>query len=56
MLGWNIFDTKRTVGGLLGYESEKVRVRRNEPSSNGVSAGVSGFRWENNTAKGSWAV
>ena len=41
MFGWNIFDTNRTVGGLLGYESENVRVRRNEPSSKGVSAGVS---------------
>jgi len=38
MFGWNIFETKRTVGGLFGYESEKVRVRRKEPSSKGVSA------------------
>lgn len=35
-------DTKRTVGGLFGYASVKVRVRRNEPSSNGVSAAQRG--------------
>jgi len=32
-------DMKRTTGGLVGYESVNVRVRRNDPSSNGVSAG-----------------
>ena len=30
---------KRTTGGRVGYESVNVRVRRNDPSSNGVSAG-----------------
>lgn len=29
---------KRTTGGRVGYESVNVRVRRNDPSSNGVSA------------------
>lgn len=44
MLGWNILLTKRTVGGLFGYESEKVSVSRNEPSSKGVSAVASQSR------------
>lgn len=29
---------KRTTGGRVGYESVNVSVRRNDPSSNGVSA------------------
>lgn len=37
--GWNIFDTKRTVGGLLGYSSVNSMVNLNVPSSNGVSCG-----------------
>jgi hypothetical protein len=41
MFGWNMRDTNRTVGGLFGYASVNVSVRRNEPSSNGVSAVVS---------------
>lgn len=40
MLGWNMRETKRTVGGLFGYASVNVSVRRNDPSSNGVSAGM----------------
>lgn len=38
--GWNIFDTKRTVGGLFGYSSVKTNVSLNVPSSNGVSWGL----------------
>ena len=37
--GWNIFDTKRTVGGLFGYSSVNSIVSLNVPSSNGVSWG-----------------
>lgn len=37
--GWNIFDTKRTVGGLLGYSSVNSIVSLKVPSSNGVSCG-----------------
>lgn len=37
--GWNIFETKRTVGGLLGYSSVNSIVNLNVPSSNGVSCG-----------------
>jgi len=37
--GWNIFDTKRTVGGLLGYSSVNSIVNLNVPSSKGVSCG-----------------
>lgn len=37
--GWNIFDTKRTVGGLLGYSSVNSIVSLNVPSSKGVSWG-----------------
>lgn len=38
-LGWNILDTKRTVGGLLGYSSVNSIVSLNVPSSNGVPSG-----------------
>lgn len=37
--GWNIFDTKRTVGGLFGYSSVNSIVSLKVPSSNGVSCG-----------------
>lgn len=37
--GWNIFDTKRTVGGLFGYSSVNSMVSLKVPSSNGVSCG-----------------
>lgn len=36
--GWNIFDKNLTVGGLLGYDSSKVRISLKVPSSKGVSA------------------
>ncbi len=39
-LGWNILETNRTVGGLLGYSSEKAIVSLKVPSSNGVSLGL----------------
>merc|ERR1712000_278319 len=39
MLGWNMLVTKVTVGGLLGYSSVKVSVRRNVPPSHKVSSG-----------------
>ena len=39
-LGWNILDTNRTMGGLLGYSSENCIVSLNVPSSNGVSFGL----------------
>jgi hypothetical protein len=32
-------EMKRTTGGRVGYESVNVSVRRNDPSSKGVSAG-----------------
>lgn len=32
---------KRTTGGFVGYASVNVKVRRNEPSSKGVSATLS---------------
>lgn len=38
--GWNILETNRTVGGLLGYSSVNSRVSLNVPSSNGVSWGL----------------
>lgn len=38
-LGWNILDTNRTVGGLLGYSSVNSMVSLNVPSSKGVSCG-----------------
>ena len=41
-LGWNILDTNRTTGGLLGYSSLNCMVSLNVPSSNGVSLGL---RW-----------
>ena len=39
-LGWNIFDTNRTTGGLFGYSSLNCMVSLNVPSSNGVSLGL----------------
>ena len=39
-LGWNILDTNRTTGGLLGYSSLNCMVSLNVPSSNGVSLGL----------------
>ena len=30
-LGWNIFETNRTVGGLLGYSSVNSTVSLNVP-------------------------
>jgi hypothetical protein len=36
-LGWNIFETNLTVGGLLGYSSVNSIVSLKVPSSNGVS-------------------
>ena len=39
-LGWNILDTKRTVGGLLGYSSVNCIVNLKVPSSKGVSLGL----------------
>ena len=39
-LGWNILDTKRTVGGLFGYSSVNCIVNLKVPSSNGVSFGL----------------
>lgn len=39
-LGWNILDTNRTIGGLLGYSSENCIVNLKVPSSNGVSFGL----------------
>ena len=39
-LGWNIFDTNLTVGGLFGYSSVNSIVNLNVPSSNGVSCGL----------------
>lgn len=32
-LGWNIFDTNRTVGGLLGYSSVNSTVSLNVPGT-----------------------
>lgn len=37
--GWNILETKRTVGGLFGYSSVNSIVSLNVPSSKGVSCG-----------------
>lgn len=42
--GWNILDTKRTVGGLFGYSSVNSIVNLNVPSSNGVSCGLKNSR------------
>eukprot|EP00958_Prasinococcus_capsulatus_P019960 scaffold2539_cov388-Prasinococcus_capsulatus_cf.AAC.15 len=39
MLGWNMVETNRTVGALLGYSSVKVRDNLNVPPSHGVSSG-----------------
>lgn len=39
-LGWNILETNRTVGGLLGYSSVNAIVSLKVPSSNGVSLGL----------------
>lgn len=38
-LGWNMWLTNRTVGGLLGYSSVNSIVSLKVPSSNGVSCG-----------------
>ena len=38
--GWNMGVTKRTVGGSLGYFSEKATVSSNVPPSYGVSTGL----------------
>ena len=41
-LGWNIFETNLTMGGLLGYSSLNCMVSLKVPSSNGVSLGLWG--------------
>ena len=42
-LGWNIRERNLTVGGLFGYDSSKVSISLNVPSSNGVSPVVKGW-------------
>tara|TARA_B110000483_G_scaffold238197_1_gene314371 strand:+ start:888 stop:1370 length:483 start_codon:yes stop_codon:yes gene_type:complete len=39
MFGWNISETKRTLGAEAGYESENVKRKENMPPSQGESCG-----------------
>lgn len=47
LLGWNILETNRTVGGLFGYSSLNWRVNLNVPDNKtGVSISVKGHNTE----------